>query len=117
MRKTVVFDFDGVIHSYKLGWTGLTDIPSEPTPGINNLMKELLNLDYEVVIVSTRSATPEGKNAMEEWLLKNNIPYSSISSTKPPAIAYVDDRAINFDGNCEGLLEKILHFRSWIERD
>lgn len=34
MKQTVVFDFDGVIHSYTSGWKGETIIPDPPVPGI-----------------------------------------------------------------------------------
>ncbi len=30
MKQTVVFDFDGVIHSYTSGWKGATVIPDPP---------------------------------------------------------------------------------------
>ena len=32
--KTVVFDFDGVVHSYTSGWQGEDTIPDPPVPGI-----------------------------------------------------------------------------------
>ena len=35
---------------------------------------------------------------------------------KPPAICYVDDRAICFDGNTDGLIEKIVNFKSWVKK-
>ena len=115
MKKTIVFDFDGVIHSYKSGWQGYDSIPDEPVLGIKEVIDSLRNLDYEVVIVSTRSAYPVGKIAMEKWLAKYNIVVDKISDIKPPALVYIDDRAITFDGNTDGLVEKICAFRSWTE--
>ena len=32
---------------------------------------------------------------------------------KPPAIVYIDDRAICFDGNPHGLLDEIMAFEPW----
>jgi len=116
MKKTIVFDFDGVIHSYKSGWQGIDNIPDEPVDGIKNVIDELRNKDYEVVIVSTRSADTKGRIAMEKWLGKYNIEVDRISDVKPPAIVYIDDRAITFDGNTNGLVEKICKFKAWTEK-
>ena len=32
---------------------------------------------------------------------------------KPPALVYVDDRAICFDGHTETLFDKIVNFKPW----
>lgn len=66
-KPTIVFDFDGVIHSYSSGWKGATVIPDPPVPGIGQVMEDLLERGYEVVIVSSRSATEEGRTAIREW--------------------------------------------------
>jgi len=117
MVKTVVFDFDGVIHSYKSGWQGIDNIPDEPVDGIKDVIDELLEKGYEVVIVSTRCSDPNGMIAMSKWLEKYGIKVSRLCATKPPAMVYVDDRAINFDGKCEGLVGKIETFKSWTEKE
>ena len=64
MKKTVVFDFDGVIHSYTSGWQGVSVIPDPPVPGIREAIDELRANYYEIVVVSTRTATPEGYEAV-----------------------------------------------------
>ncbi len=117
MAKTVVFDFDGVIHSYKSGWQGMDNIPDEPVEGIKEVIDELMEKGYEVAIFSTRRATLEGMKAVSKWLKKHGIKVSRVCDYKPPAITYVDDRAITFDGNCEGLVEKIETFKSWTEKE
>lgn len=116
MKQTVVFDFDGVIHSYKSGWQGPTIIPDEPVKGIKEAIAEIRAAGYEVVVVSTRSATAEGKAAIFEWLIKHRIDVDDVCDKKPPAIVYIDDRAIYFDGNAGTLLEKIRNFQPWNKR-
>lgn len=113
MKQTVVFDFDGVIHSYRSGWQGPTIIPDSPVCGIKQAIAEIRKAGYEVVVVSTRSATAEGKTAIREWLDKYDIVVDDVCEQKPPAIVYIDDRAICFDGNTKGLLKKIQNFRPW----
>ena len=113
MKKTVVFDFDGVIHSYTSGWKGEGVIPDPPVPGIKEAINEIRAAGYEVVVVSTRCASVQGHGAVRAWLLDNGIQVDAVKMEKPPAIAYIDDRAICFDGNSEGLLNKISSFEPW----
>ena len=115
MAKTVVFDFDGVIHSYTSGWKGETNIPDPPVPGIQEALKEIHDAGYEVVVVSTRCKTVLGRMAIENWLDMYGMTQEvdKVCKEKPPAIAYIDDRAICFDGHPETLLKKIKNFQPW----
>lgn len=116
MKKTVVFDFDGVIHSYTSGWQGECVIADEPVEGVAKAISEIRKAGYEVVVVSTRCATSWGRKAVEEWLKINGIEVDGVQMEKPPAVVYIDDRAICFDGKCENLLEKIEAFEPWYKK-
>lgn len=111
-KPTVVFDFDGVIHSYTSGWKGMDVIPDPPVPGIKEAIDEIRER-YEVVVVSSRTAQEDGYRAVEEWLAKYDIVVDGICDTKPPAIVYIDDRAIKFNGKPETLLDEISNFKTW----
>lgn len=113
MKQTVVFDFDGVIHSYTSGWIGPACIPDPPVPGIKEAIAEIRAAGYEVVVVSTRCATTEGHGAVRAWLIDHEIDVDAVKMEKPPAIVYIDDRAICFDGKPESLLGKIQTFKPW----
>lgn len=119
MKKTVVLDFDGVIHSYSSGWQGETKIPDPPVPGIDRALKSLRDAGYEVVIVSTRCATQAGVDAINLWLYKNGIAQyvDRVCKEKPPAIVYIDDRAICFDGDPDSLLDKVQYFKPWYQKE
>ena len=112
-QPTVVFDFDGVIHSYKSGWKGETEIPDPPVPGIREAIAHIRLAGYRVVVVSTRGRSEEGRKAIQDWLTENGIEVDNITPNKPPAVCYIDDRAICFDGHPETLLEKINNFKPW----
>ena len=118
MAMTVVFDFDGVIHSYTSGWQGEDAIPDPPVPGIREALKEIRDAGYEVVVVSTRCATIKGHGAIEAWLYDNGLReyIDKVCKEKPPAVAYIDDRAICFDGHPETLLKKIKNFQPWYKK-
>lgn len=113
MKGTIVFDFDGVIHSYKSGWKGESIIPDPPVDGIKESIKAIKEAGYEVVIVSTRCSRYEGQVAIWEWLKKYDICVDDVCKEKPPALCYIDDRAICFDGHPETLLSQIESFTPW----
>ena len=112
MKKTIVFDFDGVIHRYSRGWQDGTiyDIPND---NIYDVLSELKRKGYEIVVVSTRCAQPGGITAIENWLDKNHLGeyVDKVCKEKPPALVYVDDRAICYDPDATNLVDQIEHFK------
>ena len=113
MARTVVFDFDGVIHSYTSGFIGIDNIPDPPVEGIKDTIAQLRKEGYKVVVVTTRATQPAGKFAVIRWLHKHRIAVDDVTGQKPPAMVYVDDRAICFNGNTEGLVEQVKNFEPW----
>lgn len=116
MQKTVVFDFDGVIHSYTSGWVSIAEIPDPVVPGIKTAIKDIREHGYRVVVVSSRCSNPMGYTAVKKYLKDNDIEVDEIMAEKPAAICYIDDRALKFDGNAYDLLDKVLNFETWIEK-
>lgn len=114
-NKTVVFDFDGVIHSYKSGWQGATVIADPPVPGIDRALKDIHDAGYETVILSTRCYWADGAYAINQWLKEYGLfeYVDKVTKEKVPAVCYVDDRAVCFDGHPESLLDKIANFEPW----
>ena len=113
-RKTIVFDFDGVIHKYSKGWQD-GSIYDEPVKGIKTLINEL-HQDYDICIVTTRARELLGQVAVEDYLKDNHIEFDLVTSIKVPAVMYIDDRGINFDGNVDNLREQIKTFKTWQQK-
>jgi hypothetical protein len=109
-RRTVCLDFDGVIHSYRSGWCGSDVIPDPPIHGTREAVARLRKT-YRVVIHSSRCHTPEGRDAIAHWLAKHGIEVDDVCEHKPPALMYVDDRAIPFRGDWDQALGDIHQFR------
>jgi len=105
--------FDGVINSYFSGWQG-DDVISDPVvEGIAKEISRIKDAGYAVVIQSSRASSAEGYNAIMNYLAQNDIKVDGVYSFKPPAVAYIDDRAILFNGDPTGLLEKIQNLKPW----
>jgi len=115
MATTICLDFDGVVHSYISGWKGETIISDPPVPGTKRAI-EMLRMDYEVKIHSSRCRIPEGRTAIELWLKKYDIVVDEVCDHKPPAIVYVDDRGVQFNGDWMETIEAIHNFRHWIRK-
>ena len=89
--KPVCYDFDGVLHEFKDGWTG--DIP-EGLPIKDSVwaMNWLAKKGVKVIIFTTRTNIKEVKR----WLKKHSFPEMEVTNKKPHALVYVDDRGIRF---------------------
>lgn len=111
-KKIVCFDFDGVIHSYKSGWKGVSTIPDEPIEGIRESINEIRK-DYLVYVFSSRCSTPDGVYAITYWLNEHDIVVDDVVSKKPPAYVTIDDRCIRFNGNTKGLKDLIDNYKTW----
>lgn len=118
-KITLAVDFDGVIHSYTSGWKGEDKIPDPPVhdaiPFLGRAVEE-----FDVVIYSTRAKNLAGRKAIRDWLEKHGLHEETleqikITSGKPPAILYIDDRAYRFEGAFPSM-EMIKAFRPWNKR-
>jgi hypothetical protein len=102
-RRTVCLDFDGVLHSYRSGWCGAEIIPDPPIHGAREAVARLRK-SFRVVVHSSRCHKPEGRRAIELWLERHGIEVDEVCTFKPPAIVYLDDRAVPFTGNWDDAL-------------
>jgi len=123
---TVVFDFDGVIHSYTSGWKGASVVSDDPVPGICSLMTDLIGAGYKIAIVSSRCVENGGRYAIVEWLRRWEFPeeaFTDVSAVKVPGVVYLDDRGMTVDrdfirrvADAEGrssLITEIKNFVPW----
>ena len=109
-RRTICLDFDGVLHSYRSGWCGAEIIPDPPIHGTKDAVARLRQ-QYRIAIHSARCHSEAGRKAVEAWLERHNIEVDEVCEHKPPALVYVDDRAVRFHGNWDDVLDEIKAFR------
>lgn len=116
-KKTVAIDFDGVINSYTSGWKGAGET-DDPVRGAGEAINKMIDLGYNIVIYSTRASDPLGKKTIVKYLSDIGVEPEGIEVTdkKPVADAYLDDRAVTFDGDWDGALEKLKTFKPWMQK-
>lgn len=117
--KTVCIDIDGTISHY-IEWVDSKTF-GEVLPYCAETIHHLKADGWYVIIYTTRA----DKNEISKFLEDHNIPFDAINENpnqpdnakggKPIADVYVDDRAIQFDGDWAGAYEKITGFTSWEE--
>ena len=102
-RRTMAVDFDGVIHRYSKGWRDGT-IYDPPVEGAREALARL-HRRYDLVIFTTRvnPALHGAETQMDRilaWLARHDFRrgehFDEITHVKPPALAYIDDRAVRF---------------------
>ena len=101
-RYTIAVDFDGVLHSYSSPWVDEQTIPDPPVPGAIEWLRTM-HEKFTVVIFTTRGRTTQGQQAVHAWLIEHGLePRTALDIAvdwkKPPALVYLDDRAIRFEG-------------------
>ena len=106
-------DFDGVIAAIG-AYKGTDDFQGEPNKDVITVMKALKGKGWRIIIYTCRPAT----DGLIAWLTSNGVPFDDINrnsdapmttSSKVQADIYLDDRAVNFNGQAvEGLLTEII---------
>lgn len=91
VSRTIAIDFDGVLHRYSKGWHDGT-IYDSPVDGSAAACRRLVADGYMLTIFTARRDI----NGILKWLNDNEFPTMSVTNEKPPALLYIDDRAIRF---------------------
>lgn len=116
--KTIAVDFDGVIHSYQTPWVASHYIPDPPLPGALEWL-EYLTHNFKVLIFSARCNDVAGIAAMKGWFKNHGLAPAALGALifepgKPSAHVFIDDRAIQFDGNYLALHPgQLRRFKPW----
>ena len=112
--KNIALDFDGVIHKNSKGYYDGT-IYDDPVDGAKEAL-EKLSQKYDVVVFTTKAKKDrgliDGKSGTElvwEWLENHGMSkyVTKVTSEKPRAVAYVDDKGIAFD-NWENIIKNFI---------
>ena len=128
-KRVLAIDMDGTLLKYD-GWKGDAHY-GVPNPGIRAMLERIANEKFKtgpkkgqrkwcIVIWTTRGSD----GAIRNHLTKHNIPFDYINKnpggppSKSPKIfadVYLDDRAIRFEGETDGLADRILTAVPWFE--
>ena len=108
LKPIICIDFDGVLNNYN-GYDG--DNLGTPRPGAKEFL-EKLSKKYIIIILSARRYTKIIKWLNEYDMLQY---VAEVTSIKPPARVYLDDRGIQFNGDYEKALKDIKNFKTYWE--
>jgi hypothetical protein len=102
---TICVDLDGVLNTFD-EWRG-PEFFHSPREGAHEFLASLKAEGFRVVIFTVR-----WHEWVLEWLAKNGLAefVDEVTDRKPPAHAYVDDRAICFRGDFQDTLRCIRTF-------
>lgn len=102
----VCVDLDGVLNTFD-GWRG-DEYFHPPREGAREFLAGLRAAGFRVVVFTVR-----WHEFAEAWLLEHGLAESvdEVTDRKPPAHAYVDDRAICFRGDFDDTLRRVAEFR------
>ena len=105
-RVTICVDFDGVLNNYT--HYDENDLFT-PRKGAKAFI-DTLNKKYNVVILTSRNT---GK--VKKWIKKYKFEVEDVTNIKIPALCYIDDRAIKFNGSFSQVLAELENYRTYWE--
>jgi hypothetical protein len=109
--KHVCVDLDGVLAEYD-GWKGPHYI-GPPRDGAYQFLKGIVGMGYKVIIHTTRKPS-----LVQEWIRKHDLWHLvyKVTNEKLPALAYIDDRAMPFEGDFGDVLMALRTFVPYWKR-
>lgn len=99
--KVVCFDFDGVLSKYD-GWKGADSTGSAISKAVS-LVKKLHSDGFKIVVLTARSKL----STVQKWLDAHGLSFAKATNTKPPAAAYIDDRAVRWPASEKEIRSKL----------
>lgn len=105
--RTICVDWNGVLDTYT-GYKGPRHF-DPPRPGAAAFLKSLRAMGFRVVVLSSR---PPGD--VLGWLRQHGLDryVDLVTDRKVPAVAYIDDRAITFNGDFDETLSRLRAFKA-----
>jgi hypothetical protein len=102
----VCVDLDGVLNTFD-GWRG-AEYFHPPRPGAREFLASLKQAGYRVVVLTVR-----WHEWVLDWLREHHLAefVDEVTDRKPPAHAYIDDRAVCFRGDFQSTLNDVQAFR------
>jgi hypothetical protein len=112
----IALDFDGVLSDYT-GWKGYLAPFDPPVSGAIEAIRDYQDAGLTVAIYTSRADSHASVIRLEQWLTqygleKKRISQLEITNKKPPALIYLDDRAMLFTGQFPSV-EEIKSFKTW----
>ncbi len=107
-KAVIMIDLDGVLDEYEK--YDKSKIPKIRN-GAKDFIKNLYEMKkYDLVLFTTRSP-----KLATFWLIDNNIDkyFIDVTNVKYPAKIYIDDRAIQFNGDYNNTLKEIETFKTY----
>ncbi len=105
-KPVIMIDLDGVLDNYSK--YNENEIPKIKKGAKEFLAKLHSEGKYDLILFTTRSP-----KLATEWLMQNNINqyFKDVTNVKYPAHIYLDDRAVQFNGDYDKTLNDIENFK------
>jgi hypothetical protein len=112
-KTQIGIDFDGVIHKCSKGFHDGT-IYDPPIEGVESALQYIAQ-KYQIIVYTAKAKQDRpiinGKTGTElvwEWLRDNKLDHfiAAVTSEKPRAVAYIDDKGVRFN-NWSTCLEEL----------